>query len=132
MTEKPLHVRVAEALGCRAIHYPDDPPERWACTCKDYGHRFDGGADYVASYDTDWSATGPLIEKYEIDVWREHWTKDGVPGGVWIAGRAKDRTVDSPNYEIAYESANEGQGETPLAAVCNLILALAEAGRLEK
>lgn len=130
MTEKPLHVRVAEALGCA-------PKMRlggrvWDCECKENDHAehklhddcHDGEGlncdEYLlARYDTDWSATGPLIEKY--DVWlqpcEDHRTTPGVACRGWVA----------VNGDIS----EEGAGATPLEAVCNLILALKAAGKLE-
>lgn len=70
MTEKPLRVRVAEVLGCKPVMTrrgwnPDGGPEHWLCTCELGDHEM-ANAHYplLACYDTDWSATGPLVEKY--------------------------------------------------------------------
>lgn len=107
--EKPLHVRVAEVLGCKPI-YPDWEPKGWRCMCKGMDdHRYEDGADFVAEYATDWSATGPLIERLRIDV-------DAHPVGNWTAMR-------EPYCEA---------GHTPLEAACNLILALHAAGKLPR
>ena len=90
MSEKPLHVMVAEALG--TVNSQEVPPWHFI----------------TPRYDTDWSATGPLIEKYGISLKRE-------PGG-W------DARVD---YSLASD-----QNPTALVAVCHLILALHAAGKL--
>jgi hypothetical protein len=116
--DKPLHVQVAEALGCRprlCVGCDADGSNRrswWDCECGDWAHC--GGPDTptqdVSRYDTDWSATGPLIEKYGIDVWRSAKT--------WKAAQ------DTPGGAIC------GRGATPLIAICSLILALKGAGKL--
>lgn len=112
-TEKPLHVRVAEALGWSRCPSDDmwHPP---GTTCGEWtnghcceGAMFDGA---VPRYDTDWSATGPLIERYQISI-----VSDGSAVRCW--------STDVGAAPLSF-------GATPLAAVCNLILALAEAGRL--
>lgn len=99
MTDKPLHVRVFEALGGRS----DWSPEVWPL---------------LPRYDTDWSATGPLIEKYEIAIARRQ------AGAAWWAARwarTDIRDAIPPNHYA---------GSTPLLAVCHMILALHEAGKL--
>lgn len=101
MTEKPLHVKVAEALGWSrsdSVGVSDDG-RWWSPICP--------------RYDTDWSATGPLIERYEIHLFSERHTGTGV---TWEAER--------PLGEVT------GYGSTPLIAVCNLLLALHDAGKL--
>ena len=94
--EKPLRMQVAHALG-------------WTDLDKDGYYRTD--APY---YDTDWSATGPLIEKYQISL---------------IALQRIGK------YQASYSTEEHGlleteQGDTPLMAVCNLILTLGKAGKL--
>ena len=123
--EKPLHVRVAEALGwtdCQSSWIGDAPPRRSAWVGR--GHPW-YALEELRYYDTDWSATGPLIERYEITIdaelapaWRaESWfhAPTGYPEDEEYGGRWQCR---------------EAQGDTPLIAVCNLILALKEAGKL--
>lgn len=115
--EKPLHVRVAEALGwtqivpggimlpgCRMGY----PPEQ----------QIIGEKEQVPWFERDWSATGPLIEKYSIDIART-WKaiEEDIPGDHWIA-RIRDT------------KRGFADGPTPLVAVCNLILKLHEAGKL--
>lgn len=118
--DKPLHVRVAEALG-QHVDLSKFPP---GC--------FDSYGD-VPRYDTDWAATGPLIDKYGIDL-LFYSTENG--SGWWEASRYgiaseyyKGERIWSDADIMAelhkrYESAQE--------AVCRLILVLAELGKLEK
>lgn len=137
--EKPLHVQVAEALGwirlvigSRADHlrfqkcleggryYWCDPAGQVAgCeTC-------DG---YPPHYDTDWSATGPLIEKYGLVVF-----EDPLSGPNWEAQAPRWRTQSGTPCAncgaIDFENPH-ATGAAPLIAVCHLILALKEAGKL--
>lgn len=125
----PLHVRVAEALGCK-IQAPRAGWDEWRCGCpekeyerphathgihRDCCHDREGlGCDHdpMARYDTDWSATGPLIEKYGIAL--------EANGREWEAWTGPNEFMDT-----------WADGPTPLIAVCNLLLALKEAGRLE-
>jgi hypothetical protein len=121
VTEKPLHVRVAEALGCKPVTDADDPGglRGWACVCgsADKPHPWGKGphsdtspSHTLARYDTDWSATGPLIERLGITVNRHHRRAD------WSAHAGEGPETD---------------GSTALVAVCNLILSLAAAGKLK-
>ncbi len=114
----PLHVRVAAALRWQgfANHsdvpsffggwYGDAPPDsdarRWRCQ--------------VPRYDTDWRATGPLIEKYEIGV-----RPANAQEYDWNGTHTAERWLGG--YEWA-------TGKGPLDAVCNLILQLSEKGKL--
>jgi len=116
--DKPLHVRVAEALGCS----PRFDGVVWCCTCRAGEHV--GSEQYntlstseLNYYDTDWSATGPLIEKYQIGFYPAGL---GTWAAEWRDGRYENGIGDS------YSKAED----TPLLAVCNLILALKEAGKL--
>lgn len=127
--EKPLHVRVAEALGYRwwrssasgrrCLYAPGRNPE-WMQTLAD------GTEDVVTDvpdgalcprYDTDWSATGPLIEKYHMAVW---YVPSIVGAGEWRAQREDEGLAADGSLT----------GPAPLIAVCNLLLALKEAGKL--
>ena len=103
--EKPLYVRVAEAIGARKpVDMSLFPPG-----CVDtYGD--------VPHYDTDWSATGPLIERLGFCLSHEP--------GWWAA------TTEHWRHEDAAQPYRMRRGETALLAVCNLILALKEAGKL--
>lgn len=123
---RPLHVRVAEALGMVAC----DKWEVWGVGI--------GGTEWMHKspcnppcfnakepppYDTSWALTGPLIEKYRISfiiafhetAWR----------AVFDAGYGHDGEIYS-----GADDAWESNGTTPLIAVCNLILALKQAGKL--
>ncbi len=146
MSEKPLHVRVAEALtGQEAVMWHWHPVKQepvlgartippfegrgsWALPklVRDPGfvcEGVDGLLFEAPSYDTDWSATGPLIEKYHIDLW--HVPEQFGHHAEW---RATNETRGGENYP------HSGcvNGPTPLIAACGLIIALAEAGKLEK
>jgi len=125
--EKPLHVQVAEALGWtnpRCIGNRDSweatPPPSPIEGKPGYFWGPMGGPVLIQRYDTDWSATGPLIEKYgfgtrrrpsayvrELEVWQVDW------------------------YDHETENVLEMGGPSILVAVCNLILALKAAGKLE-
>lgn len=73
----------------------------------------------VFHYDTDWSVTGPLIEKFKIGV--------GVPDNEHLIASCGEWYAISPHN---YEDGPQEYGETPLIAICRLILALKEAGKL--
>jgi hypothetical protein len=122
VSEKPLHVRVAEALG-----WTDLREEAYVISEKTYtagewrGRRGIGTGMHWGRpprYDTDWSATGSLIERYHIDLWWENTSGDGQ----WTA---------TTNFRDGGDLIVMGTGPSPLIAVCNLILALKEAGKLE-
>lgn len=71
--EKPLHVQVAEALGeVRAVHAEQyEVGQGMLCPRCDWLEpwNFFGDTPYcIPRYDTDWSATGPLIERYGISL----------------------------------------------------------------
>jgi uncharacterized protein DUF2591 len=116
VSEKPLHVRVAEALGWTELrkvggiliadNWAGWPPGALPLVGQPRPEAI------APRYDTDWSATGPLIEKYGIGIQR-----DGLEGFwmAWVNGKSPTQSED----------------ETPLVAVCYLILALKEAGKLE-
>lgn len=154
MTDKPLHVQVAEALGWTALQFkawyvnedgsPAETP-RW------YGHA-PGGWEVngiplnplwkemgerpewvemwpVPHYDTDWSATGPFIEKYEVCL-----NEDGTgytQDEKWRAEASYYHEDGTEEYGGHWAEASV-RGATPLIAVCHLILELARLGQLEK
>ena len=108
VSEKPLHVQVAEAFGCTPVLNG----ETWECG--DYGHSYssyvnEDGEEYndyiIPRFDTDWAVTGPLIEKRMITLTP---TPMGWSAGTW-PGSYEYQTPD---------------GAGPLIAVCNLILVL--------
>ena len=118
MTDKPLHVAVAEALGWEPWTPPTskslwgDIPELLAKV--GFTHiRPGAGLGVIPRYDTDWAATGPLIERFGLTV-APH---DLQP---WVA-------FDGPGINAAGFTT---YARTPLLAVCHLILALKEAGKL--
>jgi hypothetical protein len=122
VSEKPLHVQVAEALGCKVMGPVakgwdrDGGPVLWYCNCELSGHEGDTHEARdchdpyrLARYDEDWSATGPLIEKYGICQY--------LNCGVWHSYTASDGD-------------DCGDGATPLESFCHLIIALGKAGKL--
>lgn len=115
--DKPLHVRVAEALGCLVLTKADSAM-RYRCGCDDGEHQGTTW-DAVLRYDTEWSATGPLIERYSFHVQPMPPTFTAQPWGAFLA-----------HIDGASSVVGDGYGPTPLIAVCNLILALHEAGKL--
>jgi hypothetical protein len=123
---------VAEALGCKPEEGGGGNP-LWLCACRKGERVFPHGTElsdgYVASavarYDTDWAATGPLIEKYRLFVGRyADWSHDGR----WYAMQT---VAGYPESMPGKDERLERTGTTPLEAVCHLILALKAAGKLE-
>lgn len=108
MTEKPLHVRVAEALGAQ-IRLKDG-----------WWERLDGSwTAAIPRYDTAWEATGPLIERFCLA----------------LRPPAEPPQIGSSLWEAYWWGADEeettaGSSDGPLIAVCLLILMLGEAGKL--
>jgi len=75
-------------------------------------------------YDTDWEHGGPLIEQYRIDLTPvEYGTL--LPPPNWRASVTVP--LGKPREAI---DVLRGTGLTPLIAVCNLLIALKEAGKL--
>jgi hypothetical protein len=104
VSEKPLHVEVAEALGYE-VKFNVDP----AGSMDSWEMRECVQWVLVPRYDLDWSATGPLIEKYGICQY--------LNCGAWHSYTASDGD-------------DCGDGATPLESLCRLILALGKAGKL--
>ena len=127
LPDKPLHVQVAEALG-ETMNFGLQPWEfghynpRWLRRLKagefvrdlkgPFGRAIQDSEEFWGEpirYDTDWAATGPLIEKYGICIeshsgdWRVH--RHGVSFGPVC-------------------------GPTPLVAVCWLLVALVKEGKM--
>lgn len=100
MSDKPLHVQVAEALG--------ETPCR---SCMEVGND-----PWHYHYDTDWAATGPLIERFKLDVFSA--------GGVLCMAQAWRPNTDP-------QQTFRASGTDPLIAVCRLILVLRAAGKLD-
>lgn len=151
MTEKPLHVRVAEALGwtearCMGSRLswegqpPREGPGPWLL--------MENLPQPIPHYDTDWSATGPLIELYEISTVRcgvDYGDEDSEyrPETRWGAFREPESYMagdtEDPLHTKLFYSYGECDmldypthaGPTPLIAACNLILALKRSCRLE-
>lgn len=126
MTDKPLHVQVAEALGWQRCYLKVEFTALEMYKSDDW-RGFPPGRSVVSEgsslveiprYDLDWAVTGPLIEKYGILVGKfPPYTFDGK----WYACL--------PGSESPYVQA-EAHAPTPLVAVCNLILQLHKTGKL--
>lgn len=134
-SEKPLHVRVAEALGCEPYQCDDENccgvVGSWHCpsSCgKAHVDREEGVREWVTRYDTDWSAAGPLIERFRISLRSPH--EPPYAGErmweafAWPPADPTHKAGDCQDEMVA------GSSKGPLVAVCRLILALAEAGKL--
>lgn len=122
--EKPLHVRVAQALGWTIIEHVDG---LWrGLTPQD--PRLGKIHCMVARYDTNWGATGPLIEKCGINLERV-FTPEGVrwKASKWFGEEAEHL----PGLEGIEEEVLDASGDTPLVAVCYLLLVLAVHGKLK-
>lgn len=134
MTDKPLHVHVAEALGwtwkksssnsvrflCPPAYLEDfdlDPTDYF--DADDSVRVASDAFRYVPRYDTDWAATGPLIEKYGIELEWEKRNNERMWSAAygWQVGRLRPVLLD-------------GYASTPLLAVCHLLLQLHKAGKL--
>lgn len=117
--EKPLHVLVAEALGWRAFPYMLLNVAWWEQACVppgEYPHI--STARPLPRYDTDWSATGPLLLEFRIGIDPAIKTSDPAqPGQNWVA-----REPVSKLFEIDSD---------PLVAACRLLLKLHAAGKLK-
>lgn len=79
--------------------------------------------DEAPRYDTDWSATGPLIEKYGLTLAKREDAEE------WLAAPRQSYLDEHDGY-LAYVTRPFALGPTPLLAVCNLIFLLKEAGKL--
>jgi hypothetical protein len=125
VTDKPLHVRVAEAIRGADFYIPVEGAEIGKMM-PTLGHRvppraaregdfwFEAGNEIVMvpRYDSDWSATGPLIERLDITLSREP-------------------DPDRDYWEArAHASSVKAKADSPLQSVCYLILELAKQGKL--
>lgn len=97
--ERPLHVKVAEALGWTACHQRHPGGDTWC------GWR--AGAinlpDDIPRYDTDWAATGPIIADSPLSI-------------VWV-GREGDADLYQASHH-AYPRVNPRRGHSYLEAAC--------------
>jgi len=129
MTEKPLHVQVAEAVGWTKLVGIPAPPFGVAWVGDPPPIVLVGrpsptqGPTTPPRYDTDWSATGPLIEKSRISLryWIDRW-EAGHSYYQKDSEQKKDR-IDAWDHQGTSR-------HSPLLAVCNLILLLKETGKL--
>lgn len=126
---KPLHVRVAEALGwteCAPWASEHRLSDRWSGVWPGSTQRTQYAPHglvrtIVPKFDVDWAATGPLIERFVSYI--EKLSDEGTAtmyGARWW----------SPEFGEMDDIIETGP--TILVAVCNLIVALHEAGRLPR
>lgn len=127
LEDKPLYIQVAEALGWTYIE-PEMSQAEWGWQAPEWWlllrdkneglpEPMRGNPPY---FDTDWSAIGPLIEKLPLTIGKY---REEFFGGLWYA--ISPGLIGEPVAQM------ERTGPTPLIAVCNLILTLAEAGKLK-
>jgi hypothetical protein len=113
VTERPLHVQVAEALSFQCWQLDD---ESWWTEAGNV-------VVPVPRYDTDWAATGPLIEKHNIAV-------TAFINQPLIFRPEENARAWWPGSDSVNDSTIDAFGRTALQAVCHLILALHKAGEL--
>lgn len=134
--EKPLHVRVAEALGMECV------PRGGAPGMMSYVY-IDARLQYLEGncprYDTDWSATGPLVERFGISTAMV----TGPPESMMFGAPDSDRIalkelrwhawVKASTASVAGDAPTEyhAWSRTPLIAACEVILSAASDGKLE-
>jgi hypothetical protein len=133
--EKPLYVQVAEALGWwdleqdkGCILLPGASPE-WR-GYEPGSPPVIGRKTIVPRFSTEWSAAGPYIERLGIGC-----APSPYPTSYSIDGHRGSEIAYWPRggYDSTHECWEwEDVGETRLIAVCNLILALHEAGKLKE
>jgi hypothetical protein len=125
-----LNAAVAEALGCSPMEHKATNAAGevlhtdWYCRCSAMEHvdlwPTPTSRGNLKRYDTDWSAGGPLIERYRLSVGPTYTGRENFEP--WTASEhVEHRGV----FEFAL-------GPTPLVAACRLILALHRSGRLPK
>lgn len=145
MTEKPLHVRVAEALGCKLELAPSQRwgqpagEMEWFCRCPKPKTALTGSVEWktgqqpknprhigymtygeVARYDLSWYATGPYVEKYRLWVQPCEHPHGSFDGPHWTA------------YVVRGAQSWEGEGKTALIAICHCLIELAAAGKIKQ
>lgn len=117
MSAEPLHVQVARAIGWDDIEcvgwLPCNPPMAVYQGRKPDGIPILLARDQIPRFDTDWAATGPLIEKHGIgiDKRKAGWAATFFPEHLWETFVEMD--------------------DLPLVAVCRLIVTLSKAGKLK-
>lgn len=135
MSAKPLHVQVAEALGWTETHLEQhggkDGTPAWYGTRPADDHVYaalDARWFGVPRFDTDWSATGPLIERFGISILT---TKDEHPVA-YVWGENHYAVLEFNDLTIDGHGCPAVEDETTLGAVCCLILTLHTNGKLHR
>lgn len=124
--EKPLHVRVAEALGWLRCDQGESllgTVEEWYGIPRGDDGLYHGAHVEVPRYDTDWSAGGPLFEKFveRMDVTLPHTDPPRYSeqdGTLLYPGETYGQWVEVSG------AAEDGYGPTILTATCDLVLRL--------
>lgn len=133
----PLHVQVAQALGWTYCgpgewDWEGEPPE--GSPLRAIVRRIDQHVG-IPHYDTDWAATGPLIQRFNVALvplrysgptaykWRA--VADGDRYSILDAVESRVYADDGPDHPEGPETYG-----SPLKAVCYLILALHKTGKL--
>jgi hypothetical protein len=118
---KPLHIQVAEALGWFEIepgNGMDLSNPYWGYPPFPIGVPVICRKQLVPRYDEEWEATGPLIERFKINL--SHFINSGQING---------KRGESLWRASTDEKSQWGYGLEPLMAICALILALKIDGR---
>lgn len=125
--EKPLNVRVAEVIGWSGIEHGNlmdlsRPHNGYPPSLPIVGQK-----QRIPPYGEDspegWACTGPLMIKYGINLIRP---------GMWLATENDPTQWDEGVLGWREDLCATAASDNPMEAVCNLILALAEAGKLRK
>jgi hypothetical protein len=152
--EKPLNVRVAEALGCSPYQptAADDPDVRvlWICPCETVDGVSPHGAPradvygdsgyWLRPYGEDspegWACTGPLIARFHIalSAGDPDWNHPGHPAlpKKWFAESNLDGWGDPFPWHTRWEYYFQRGFTSAPEAAAELICNMAEAGRLPK
>ena len=130
--DKPLHVQVAEALGDQFdsthAYLIGQGGSYVSFACMACGGRWgqrekiplECSREKTHRYDKKWSLTGPLIKRYKLQVGPSYLGTG--PDKPWCAAAGTDKEREGDVW---------AQGDTPLEAVCLLIIALSTAGKLK-
>ena len=121
MSIKPLRVEVAEAIGWQGCRQEPVYSEHcWTGVRPEHvGTQHGALHQTIPHYDTDWSATGPLIEKYKIMLCPVLWSEPGKP------------PLPKPHWHAAVPNDLNWDDFEPLRAVCGVLLLMGKAGLLK-
>ena len=131
MSERALHLQVAEALGWTECGLGWVFSQQLLCgTDPTKIGGFDGfGRKEIPRFDSDWCATGPLIERLPVTLGRYRLE---APFPIFVDNTGDVWWAIHPGLTAEPTARMERTGQTALMAVCNLILALHDAGKLKE